>query len=195
MSSTDLGTERPDQTHAPAPRPERDAGWRGLLALVLIVLLVLGLVACGYLFFRLKHPNEQPLNPVSGATALPSDHDRARATATAEQFALRMDDVDGTKFDAYVKRIEQLLTTKAKAKNQEVFTTMGKTYAAAKIQGTGKILLTGVADLDSDSATVLVAHDATVKTTQGTLVHHYRWNVELVKVDGSWLVDDFNPVN
>ncbi len=72
-----------------------------------------------------------------------------------------MDDVDGTKFDAYVKGIEQLLTTKAKAKNKQVFDTMGKTYAAAKIKGTGKVLLSGVADIDSDSATVLVAHDAT----------------------------------
>lgn len=166
-----------------------------MLAAVLIPLLVLGLVACGYLAFRLKHPNEQPLNPVSGAAVLPSDHDRAEVTATGEQFALRMDDVDGTKFDAYVKRIEQLLTTKAKAKNKEVFSTMGKTYAAAKVKGTGKILLAGLADLDSDSATVLVAHDSTVTTTQGNLVHHYRWNIELVKVGGSWLVDDFNPVN
>jgi Mce-associated membrane protein len=166
-----------------------------VLAMVLIPLLVLGLVASGYLAFRLKHPNEEPLNPVSGGTALPSDHDRAQVTATAEQFALRMDDVDGTKFDAYVKGIEQLLTTKAKAKNKEVFSTMGKTYAAAKVKGTGKILLSGISDLDEDSATVLVAHDASVTTTQGTIEHHYRWTVELVKVGGKWLVDDFSPVN
>jgi Mce-associated membrane protein len=194
LSFQDLGIEDPDQTPAPDRRtPSRRT--RALLAAVLIPLLVLGVVACGYLAFRLQHPTEEPLNPVSGATSLPRDHDRAQVVATAEQFALRMDDVDGTKFDAYVKRIEQLLTTTAKAKNKEVFTTMGKTYAAAKIQGTGKILLAGVADLDADSATVLVAHDATVKTTQGTLQHHYRWNVELVKVGGKWLVDDFNPVN
>ena len=52
-----------------------------------------------------------------------------------------------------------------------------------------------MADLDDDSATVLVAHDASVKTTQGDIEHHYRWNVDLVKVDGKWLVDDFEPVN
>jgi Mce-associated membrane protein len=168
---------------------------RAVITAVLVPLLVIGLVACGYLAFRLQHPNEEPLNPVSGAAGLPSDHMRAQVTATAEQFALRMDNVDGTNFDAYVKRIEQLLTTKAKAKNKSVFSSMGQTYAAAKIKGTGKILLAGVADLDDDSATVLVAHDATVTTTQGTLEHHYRWTVELVKVGGKWLVDDFNPVN
>jgi Mce-associated membrane protein len=194
LSSDETGIEDPDQMNAPARRtPGRRV--RAVLAAVLIPLLVLGVVASGYLAFRLQHPTEEPLNPVSGASGLPSDHDRAQAIATAEQFALRMDDVDGTKFDAYVKRIEQLLTTKAKAKNKEVFTTMGKTYAAAKIKGTGKILLAGVAALDSDSSTVLVAHDASVTTTQGSLVHHYRWDVELVKVHGTWLVDDFNPVN
>ena len=42
---------------------------------------------------------------------------------------------------------------------------------------------------------MLVAHDASVTTTQGQIEHHYRWNVSLVKVDGKWLVDDFKPVN
>ena len=196
MTSNHLGTDSPDQTTTPARRPASSgAGWRGLLALVLIVLLVLGVIACGYLFFRLAHPNEQPLNPVSGASALPSDQERSEATATAQQFALRMDNVDGTKFDTYVKRIDQLLTTKAKAKNKQAFDAMRQAYTAAKVTGTGKILLSGVADIDSDSATVLVAHDATVKTTQGNIAHHYRWNVDLVKVGGHWLVDDFNPVN
>ena len=84
-----------------------------------------------------------------------------------------MDNVDGTHFDTYVKKIEQLLTTKAKTDNAKVFDTMGKTYAQAKIKGTGKVLLSGIADIDSDSATVLVAHDASV-TTQGDVQHHYR---------------------
>jgi Mce-associated membrane protein len=70
-----------------------------------------------------------------------------------------------------------------------------KSYTAAKVQGTGKVLISGVADLDSDSATVLVAHDASVKTTEGNLQHHYRWNVDLVKVGNKWLVDNFAPVN
>ena len=42
---------------------------------------------------------------------------------------------------------------------------------------------------------MLVVHDAAVTTTQGNIEHHYRWTVDLVKVDGKWLVDDFNPVN
>ena len=72
---------------------------------------------------------------------------------------------------------------------------MQKTYQTAKVKGDGKVLLTAVGDSDSDSATVLVVHDASVTTSQGKLEHHYRWSVDMVKVGGSWLVDDFNPVN
>jgi Mce-associated membrane protein len=194
LSSNDFGIEDPGQPIAPARRGT-GTRTRAVLAGVLIPLLVLGLVACGYLAYRWQNPTDEPFNPASNSSSLPSDHERAQVTATAQQFALRMDDVDGTKFDEYAKRVQAMLTTKAKAKNKKVFDTMGKAYAAAKVQGTGKILLSGVADLDPDSATVLVAHDATVKTAQGDLQHHYRWNVELVKVNGKWLVDDFNPVN
>ena len=56
------------------------------------------------------------------------------------------------------------------------------------------MLLTGVGDLDDDSASILVVHDADVTSTQGKVQHHYRWSVNLVKVKGEWLVDDFNPV-
>jgi Mce-associated membrane protein len=121
--------------------------------------------------------------------------ERAAASNVATQFALRMDAVDGTAFDKYTKGINELLTTKAKTKNKEVFSAMKQSYEAAKIKGTGKVLLSGVGDFDDDSATVLVVHDASVTTTQGDVEHHYRWAVDVVKVDGSWLVDDFDPVN
>ena len=55
--------------------------------------------------------------------------------------------------------------------------------------------MTGVGSYDPDSATVLVVHDGSVKSKLGSQVRHQRWSVDLVKVDGKWLVDDFNPVN
>lgn len=121
--------------------------------------------------------------------------DRAAASNVASQFALRMDEVDGTDFDAYIESVNELLTTKAQNKNSEVFDVMKQSYSAAEVKGTGTVLLTAVGDADDDSATVLVVHDASVTTTQGDIEHHYRWTVDVVKVDGSWLVDDFNPVN
>jgi hypothetical protein len=35
----------------------------------------------------------------------------------------------------------------------------------------------------------------TAKSDGGTQVHHYRWTVSLVKVQGHWRVDDFNQVS
>jgi Mce-associated membrane protein len=120
---------------------------------------------------------------------------RAAAASVASQFALRMDKVDGSKFDDYIKSVNQLLTTKAKTKNSQVFNVMKQSYETAKVVGSGKVLMTAVGDSSDDSATVLVVHDASVKTTQGNLEHHYRWTVDMVKVDNKWLVDDFSPVN
>ena len=121
--------------------------------------------------------------------------ERAAASNVASQFALRMDKVDGTAFDGYIKGVNQLLTTKARTKNTEVFDAMKQSYETAKVKGSGRVLLTAVGDSDGDSATVLVVHDASVTTTQGNIDHHYRWSVNVVKVDGNWLVDDFSPVN
>ncbi len=127
-----------------------------------------------------------------------ADHDaeqaRAAAANVASQFALRMDKVDGADFDNYISGVNELLTTKAKTKNSEVFDVMKQSYEAAKVTGSGKVLLTAVGDSDGDSATVLVVHDADVTTSQGNIEHHYRWTVNVVKVKGSWFVDDFSPV-
>ncbi|SDS58558.1 hypothetical protein SAMN04488570_2211 [Nocardioides scoriae] len=176
----------------PTARPSR---LRAALTSLLAVLLVVGVVGAGYLVYRMEHLTDRPFDPVSSGSRVPDAAQRSEVTAVAEQFALRMDTVDGSDFDSYVKGINQMLTTKARARNTETFTALQKTYEAAKVKGKGKVLLSGVSDIDSDSATVLVAHDASVTTTQGDIEHHYRWSVSLVEVDGRWLVDDFTPVN
>jgi uncharacterized protein (UPF0333 family) len=153
-----------------------------IICVVLAVVLVLAVGAA--VFFGLK-----------STSADDSQQERASASSVASQFALRMDNVDGTNFDKYIKGINELLTTKAKTKNQKTFESIKQSYEAAKVKGTGKVLLTAVGDSDDDSATVLVVHDASVKTTQGNIDHHYRWSVDVVKVNGEWRVDDFNPVN
>jgi Mce-associated membrane protein len=194
LSAEGLGTLAPDQQAAPAAPPHGGSRIRAALVLVLSVVLLVALVVGGYFAYRLANPTDEPFSPFSGSSSVVSDTQRHEAQAVAEQFALRMDNIDGTNFDSYVKKIKQLLTTKAKTDNKQVFSVMGKTYQAAKISGSGKIQLSGVGDINSDSATVLVAHDATVKTPQGELVHHYRWNVDLAKIVGKWLVDSFTPV-
>ena len=153
-----------------------------IICAVLSVVLVLAAVAAVWFGLKTKSSDDR-------------EQERASASSVASQFALRMDNVDGTNFDKYIKGINELLTTKAKTKNTEVFSAMKQSYEAAKVKGTGKVLLTGVGDADEDSATVLVVHDAAVSTTRGDIEHHYRWSVNVAKVDGRWLVDDFSPVN
>ncbi len=186
---TTVGASRPDAhddaAHEPSagPAPTRGSSpWWWALAAVLAVLVVVagGLAAW---WGRDDHDQSQ------------ADQDRAAAATVAGQFALRMDEVDGSDFTSYVKSVNQLLTTKAKAKNDQTFKVLQQTYSAAKVKGQGKLVMTGVADSDADSATVLVVHDANVTTTQGDVQHHYRWTVDVVKVKGRWLVDDFSPVS
>ena len=177
---TGSGIEDPGAQGRPALR----VGERRLriVAIVLAVVLVVAAAVATWLGIK-SHQEEQ------------ASEQRAAASTVASQFALRMDKVDGTKFDDYVKAVNQLLTTKAKTKNSKVFDVMKQSYQAAKVKGSGKVLMTAVGASDADSATVLVVHDASVTTTQGNIDHHYRWTVDVVKVNGKWLVDDFNPVN
>jgi len=177
---TDSGIEDPGAQGRPAPRV--GARLVRIVSIVLAVVLVIAVGAAVWLGTKARHDDQD-------------SQDRASAATVASQFALRMDKVDGTKFDDYIKGVNALLTTKAKTKNAKVFDVMKQSYQVAKVKGTGKVLMTAVGDSDADSATVLVVHDASVSTTQGDIEHHYRWTVDMVKVDGKWLVDDFNPVN
>ena len=177
---TDAGIQDPGGPQRPALRVR--ARTVRIVSLVLAVVLVLAAGAAIWLGLKSRNADER-------------QQERASASSVASQFALRMDNVDGTDFDAYIKDINELLTTKAKTENQKTFDAMKQSYETAKVKGTGKILVSGISELDDDSATVLVAHDASVKTTQGNIEHHYRWTVTVVKVDGKWRVDDFNPVN
>jgi len=177
---TDAGIQDPGGPQRPAPRIS--ARTVRIISAVLTVLLVLAAGTALWLGLKANSSDER-------------QQERATASSVASQFALRMDNVDGTNFDKYIKGINDLLTTKAKTKNQKTFEAIKQSYEAAKVKGTGKVLLTAVGDSDDDSATVLVVHDASVKTTQGNIDHHYRWSVDVVKVNGEWRVDDFNPVN
>ena len=177
---TDAGIQDPGGRQRPALRVRARTLW--IIGIALCVVLVLAAGTAVWLGLKARDADDK-------------QQERAAASSVASQFALRMDNVDGTNFDKYIKGINELLTTKAKTKNQKTFESIKQSYEAAKVKGTGKVLLTAVGDSDDDSATVLVVHDASVKTTQGNIDHHYRWSVDVVKVNGDWRVDNFNPVN
>ena len=163
--------------------------------LVLLVLLALGLTASGLLYARQNNLTDEPFSLSNNGQTIPSDAAKHQVVAVAEQFCLRMDAVDGSDLEGYQKRVSALLTTKQKAKFTQEFADFEKLGVEQQLKGTGTVLASGVADMDDDSATVLVVHDSTVKSSTGTTERHYRWTVSLRKVDGKWLVDDFTPVS
>ena len=178
--TTDTGIENPGADERASVR----FGARTLRIVigVLAVLLVAGTATAVFFWTKARAADERR-------------QDRAAAAAVASQFALRMDNFEGSDIDGYVKGVNELLTTKSKGQFNKEFEAFKQVYEQGKATGTGKVLLTGVGTADDDSATVLVVHDASVKSTIGNQERHHRWSVDLVKVKGEWLVDDFTPVN
>lgn len=167
----------------------------GFLVLALLLITVLALALSGVLYLRQKNLTDDPFSLSNAGQVIPSDQARHQAVAVAEQFCLRMDAVDGSDTSGYVDRVSELLTTRQKAKFTSGFGEFEKLGVDKSLRGEGTIKASAVSDMDTDSATVLVAHDSTVTTSSGTTERHYRWTVTLRKVSGKWLVDDFNPVS
>jgi hypothetical protein len=168
---------------------------RGLIALALVVLTALGVVVAGVVLYRASHLTDAPFSLSNSGQPIPSDSERHQVIAVAEQFCLRMDSLDESDIEGYKKRVSELLTTKQKAKFDGELADFQKLGVDTTLTSTGSVLASGLADMDSDSATALVVHDSTVKASTGTTERHYRWTVTLRKVHGHWLVDDFTPVS
>jgi len=176
---TSTGVEDPGGQERPALRVR--ARTVRIISVVLAIVLVVA-AATAVMLWRKAHAT--------------SEREAARAAATnvATQFALRVDTFDGKDIDQYGKSIQALLTTKYKADFDKQFEPFKELYTEAKATSTGKILVSGVGSSDADSATVLVVHDAQVKSTVGDQQRHHRWSIDLVEVEGKWLVDEFTPV-
>jgi len=174
---------------------EIDSRTRRWIVLGLLTVLALGVVLSAVLFSRQNDLTDKPFSLSNSGRVVPTDAERHEVVAIAEQFCLRMDGVDGSDVEGYKKRVSELLTTKQKEKFTGEFAEFEKLGVDKDLKGTGKVLASGLADMDKDSARVLVAHDSTVKASSGTTERHYRWTVDLRKVDGTWLVDDFTPVS
>jgi len=178
--ATNTGVGDPGGQERPARRvPARAVR---IISVVLAVVLVGAVVASVVLWTKVRAADER-------------ERSRAAATTAATQLALRVDTFDGNDIDQYGENIQDLLTTKYKAEFEKQFEPFKELYTQAKATSTGKVLVAGVGSADDDSATVLVAHDALVKSSVGDQQRHHRWSVDVVKVKGKWLVDDFTPVN
>ena len=107
---------------------------------------------------------------------------------------MQVNNYDAGSIDDYQETVRSLLTTKFAGEFEKAMGDIVTSVNEAQMSSQGKVLTSAVASVDPDSAEVLVVADANVKTVFDTRARHFRWEVSLVKVDGTWLVDNFTPV-
>jgi hypothetical protein len=152
------------------------------------VLAVVVLVAAAVVVYELVSVRPRYLDAQADTRA------RTEAVRSAERFVVEANNFDASDLPTLKQRIGPLLTTKFRTDFESTIDDILTQIEQAKLVSKGEVLRSAVASVDSDSAEVLVVADANAKSSFGTRVRHFRWSVDLVKVDGDWLVDNFTPV-
>ncbi|CAB4724097.1 MAG: hypothetical protein F2667_11460 [Actinobacteria bacterium] len=197
-----------DPTDPPAP-PAAHARFRSGLLLALVVVIIACLVSLTYLFFTRTSGDqsfgERITSTVSGDEDLQPQRDEVMSVA--RQFMLRLNtygpdllDDDGT-MPEYRTSVGEVITPKFEASFEQNVGTAEQIVAQSKLERSAEIFATGVASMDPDSASVLVAGSFTNSyedPDSGEQVDGepapFRVAVQVVLIDGTWLVDDFAPV-
>lgn len=132
---------------------------------------------------------------------------REEVMAQTEQFMLRMGTFGPDLLDEqggmpeYRDRVKEVITPKFATSFDKEAATAEQLVSQAGVARVADVFATGVAVIDADSATALVAGSFTDSYPQGKkgkVVEAepvpFRIEVQLVLSDGEWLVDDFTPV-
>jgi hypothetical protein len=166
-------------------RPWMSAGLsRGIAA----VLAVIVLVAAAVVVYELVSVRPRYLD------ARAEEHARTEVVRSAERFVVEANNFDASDLPTLKQRIAPMLTTKFRTDFESTIDDILTQIEQAKLVSKGEVLRSAVASVDADSAEVLVVADASAQSSFGTRARHFRWSVDLVKVDGRWLVDNFTPV-
>ena len=191
-----------EESPAPSDARATSHSLRLTLLVVLSVLLLASVAAVVYL---------AATRPVS-ALGIDGDQDalqteRESVMAQSEQFMLRIntygpDLLDGETMPKYRELVEEVITSKFAADFEKNAPLAEATVKQAGLSRTAEVFSTGVSAIDSDSATALVAGSITQSYPQTpgsdqrveTEPAPFRVQVTLVKVKGTWLVDDFSPL-
>jgi hypothetical protein len=198
--------ERPEVT---TETDEPSAPRAALFRLVLLALLVLGLVATlVWIPVLLAHRQVDVLGATVGTDdAAVVQADREAAMAATQQFVLRVNtygpkllDSDG-QMPEYRSLVKQVITPKFAVSFDQSVSVAERSVKTYGLDRTCAVFATGVEVIDSDSAQVLVAGSLsqTVLNRKGKRVSAgepspFRLRVSLDKIDGKWLVDDYQPV-
>jgi Mce-associated membrane protein len=180
-----------------------------LFRLVLLGVLLLALVASlVWIPVLLAHRQVTVLGHEFGTDdAATVQADREAAMAVTQQFVLRVNTYGPDLLDsqgqmpAYRSRVKQVITPKFAVSFDKSVSVAEQSVKAYGLDRTCAVFATGVEVIDSDSAQVLVAGSIsqTVLNGKGKRVSAgepspFRLRVSLDKIDGAWLVDDYQPV-
>lgn len=196
LSETDeRAPARPTDDGGGAP-PQAPRFRRGLLT-AMVAITVAGLLTLGWLV------SSRGVD----AVGVQGDQERIQGEreavmAQTEQFMLRMGTYGPDLLDdkgampEYRERVEQVITPKFAVSFEKEAATAEQLVAQARISRKADVFATGVATIDEDSATALVAGSFTDSYPKGGAREPapFRIEVSLVKVKGQWLVDNFTPV-
>jgi Mce-associated membrane protein len=175
----DAGVEIDDGHHDSVAPPRRRSALTSWLVSAALVALLAASVA-----FAVKTWGDHRAD-------VASDKDRSAALSVAQQFTLRLDDISYKDLTGYGKSVAPLLTPKMQTDFKSSFTSFDAAFKAIQLTSKGTVQAAGVQDIDQDSATVLVIHDVNV-TSKGCVQPPYkRMKVDLRKINGTWLVDNF----
>lgn len=140
-----------------------------------------------------------------GALVLPSfgddGHDdtaeRNQVVSRANDFAVAYNTYDVAELADYQKRLEGLLTP---AYNEQFVEITKAVFGALETKkqrsGSAKVLGVAIDSIDDDSASAIVAVDASITNTDNetAVERRFRWKVTFSKTKGEWLVSSFESV-
>lgn len=187
----------PDAALAPARR----RGGRTGVAVVLAVVVAASLAALVWMSLAGR-------STADGGLELPEE--REQVMSLTDQFVKRLGTYspdmldDSGQMPDYREQVREVITPKFAADFDQEVATAEQLVAQGAITRTADVFATAVSSIDDDSARVLVAGAFTDSYEQGRGDQAqsidqeplpFRFTVDLVMIDGEWLVDDFSPVS
>ena len=188
----------PDLTTGPAPGP---ASSRRGLAVAAAFLGVLAVLLAAAIVVVLVWPTAVP-----GESRAEKANDRDLAvTVAATQVTKAFLDVDYRAMEPRLAKVLSLSTGTFKNQYETAKTDLKTQAQSAQAVAVGAVRDVGIADIDNDTAVVYVAADTTISNKSiaaakaaGKTVddkRHYRFQLNLTKVHGRWLLDDLQFIS
>lgn len=123
--------------------------------------------------------------------------ERHQVVSRANDFAVAYNTYDVADLADYQKRLKGLLTPTYNEQFVEITEAVfGALETKQQTSGDAKVLAVAIDSIDDDSATAIVAVDASISNTdnEAAVERRFRWKITFSKTKGEWLVSNFESV-